>query len=523
MFRPIYHLRSLLIVPLLCLLACAGGDSYPPDVASALSAAGENAPELKRVIEHYRTEEDTLKLRAAYFLIGNMEEHCYVTYALVDTARNEIELDVRDYPNYDSLRVAAHTLEDSLGELDFTRKDKVLDLERISADYLINQIDLAFRAWREKPWAQQLSFQDFLTYVLPYRGSNEPLDDWRELFRQKYAGLEDKMEDPTDPIEAASLINDDIKTWFTFDARYYYHPADQSVSEMLESHMGRCEDMTNLAICALRANGIAVTSDYTPSWANAGGNHAWNAIVTPAGKVIPFMGAEANPGSYRLSNRLAKAYRKTYSQQPGNLIFQERKQESVPPWLKGKSYVDVTSDYVDVCDVNVALNRPLPDSVDIAYLCVFNSGEWQAVQWGRIANAEAAFTDMGVDIVYLPALYLNEKLVPCAPPILLQGDCQKVELTGKAQKKATLQLTSTTRRAEAVATDGIAKTSLTASKVYELFFWQDGWKSFGKAIATDRPLVFDGVPADALYWLVAEDSDKEERVFTYRDGRQIWW
>lgn len=37
--------------------------------------------------------------------------------------------------------------------------------------------------------------------------------------------------------------------------------------------------MTNLAIFAMRANGLAVTSDYTPFWADSSNNHAWNAIL----------------------------------------------------------------------------------------------------------------------------------------------------------------------------------------------------------------------------------------------------
>ena len=83
--------------------------------------------------------------------------------------------------------------------------------------------------------------------------------------------------------------------------------------------------MTNLTIYAMRANGLAVTSDYTPYWANSGNNHAWNAIVTPGGEVIPFMGAESNPGKYHLANKVAKVYRKTFGKQKANLAFQQRK------------------------------------------------------------------------------------------------------------------------------------------------------------------------------------------------------
>ena len=82
---------------------------------------------------------------------------------------------------------------------------------------------------------------------------------------------------------------------------------------MMETKLGRCEDMTNMTIFALRANGLPVTSDYTPHWANSGNNHAWNAILDKNDSVIIFMGGEANPGEYELGHKLAKVYRKSFS------------------------------------------------------------------------------------------------------------------------------------------------------------------------------------------------------------------
>ena len=58
---------------------------------------------------------------------------------------------------------------------------------------------------------------------------------------------------------------------------------------------------------------------------------------------------------------------------------------------------------------------------------------------------------------------------------------------------------------------------------YELFYWQDEWQSAGIQIATSKPMIFDDVPADRLYWMVQIDSRKEERIFTFEDEMQIWW
>ncbi|RME19945.1 MAG: transglutaminase domain-containing protein, partial [Candidatus Zixiibacteriota bacterium] len=401
--------------PLLCLFAplllvgChvkITGDTYPPKVAAVLDAAGDNRPQLEQVIEHYRRSGDTLKLKAAYFLIGNLKDKSYVTYRLFDTSGATVSLDVLAYPDYKALTHAVDSIERERGELDYEHTGETDDAKVITADYLIHNIDAAFTAWREKPWARGLTFDEFCNYVLPYRGSNEPLENWRDTFLTRYADLTAELGDSADPIAVAARINDDIKSWFTFDPRYYYHPTDQGIKEMFASGKGRCEDMTNLAIYAMRANGLAVTSDYTPYWANSGNNHAWNAIVTPDGKVVPFMGCEANPGTYHLWNKLAKVYRKTFAQQPTTLAMQPHKQDSLPRFLGGDSYLDVTADYVPTVDVTITLKKSVPDSVDIAYICVFNSGHWRPIDWGRIEGNQATFHNIGTDIMYLPALYL---------------------------------------------------------------------------------------------------------------------
>ncbi len=494
---------------------------YPSEITSVLDSAGDNRMELEKVLFHFKS--DSLKFKAACYLIKNMPGHSYVTYKLVDTAGNEIPFDALDYPAYDSLTKTFNSLQAKTGELDFKKKDLFEDVKAIKAGLLINHIDYAFLAWQEKPWARWLSFDQFCGYVLPYRGSNEPLEDWRPYFWDKYINLPNEMNDSTNPVEAASLINNDIKKWFTFSEIYYYHPTDQGLDEMRRAGLGRCEDMTNLAIFAMRSNGLAVTSDYTPYWGNAGNNHAWNAILLPEGKVVPFMGDEANPGEYKLANKIAKAYRKTYEDHPENLVFQDRKQKKIPGWLAGKSYSDVTSAYARVSDLTVDLAAPLPDSIDIAYLCVFNSGEWQAIQWGRAADNKALFKEMGRDILYLPALYINEKIVPHRAPFILDTAGQMHSITPDTANLIPLNLTSITNPKLESSTEGIERTEVKTGQEYELFYWKGEWKSLGKAKAADSGVAFAKVPSGGLYWLRKTASSKDERIFTMIGGVQHWW
>lgn len=57
---------------------------------------------------------------------------------------------------------------------------------------------------------------------------------------------------------------------------------------------------------------------------------------------------------------------------------------------------------------------------------------------------------------------------------------------------------------------------------YELFYYDYGWHSLGEQTASTDSLEWDG-PAGALYWLHCLDGGREERIFTYENGRQIWW
>jgi hypothetical protein len=508
---------------LLCGVAAAQQAAPPPDIAAALDSAKTNRPNIERVLQRYLASSDLYTYKAARFLIANMEGHCYATYALRDTLDNEVAWDIFDYDGYGPMFTAWAKLDSIHGPLDFGKKDLVNDLEVISDTFLIENIDYAFKAWHEKPWAKSLSFANFCEYVLPYRGSNEPLESWRKPLYEKYANLQSQMTDTTDPIEAARLINKDVMTWFGFDSIYYFHPTDQGYAEMLRHGKGRCEDMTNMAIYAMRANGLAVTSDYTPFWADAGNNHAWNSIVTARGDVIPFMGAEAAPGEYHLFHKLAKAYRKTYSKQLDNLVFQTKKQAKIPGWLAGKNFVDVTSAYVDVACPTIRISATIPDSVDIAYICVFNSGQWEAIQWGRIYDSLVTFTAMGMDIAYMPAFYLNEEIVSCGAPFILDKNGLTKELVADTTQKISARLVSTSAISGQQAADDSLKTYLTAGHTYELFYWQNGWKSLGKATAESKPLVFENVPSSGLYWLVADGSSKEERIFTIENGKQVWW
>ena len=60
--------------------------------------------------------------------------------------------------------------------------------------------------------------------------------------------------------------------------------------------------------------------------------------------------------------------------------------------------------------------------------------------------------------------------------------------------------------------------------LYELFWWNGGrWQSLGRQLATRPSLEYRDAPARALFLLRDLTKGREERIFTYEDGRQQFW
>lgn len=514
--------RNFLFFGISLLLISCSSVKYTEQAKLTLQDSKNNKKELKTAAKYFMKNNQADKLGALLFLYENMRNHAFVKIGLFDENEIEVNWKFEQYDNYDEAKKALDLLEEEFGELHWKKKEKKIDHQTISSEFIIDNIDLAFKAWEEKPWSQDYNYKIFKEYILPYRGSNEPIESWRSwrgYFLDNYKDIPSQMFDETDILEAAEIINKDLKNWFKFNSKYYLHPTDQGLFEMLMSKEGRCEDMSNLAIYALRANGIAATSDYTPHWANTGNNHAWNVLIMPDGKTVPFMGAESDLKSYELSGKAAKVYRKMFSEQKNNLAFKLRDNENAPAWLSGKCYTDVTNEYTRVSDVNISIDTTIPDSTRFLYLCVFNSGEWKAIHWAELIDSTAIFTNMGVDIAYLPMFYVNEDLIPASQPFILTKNGDKKILNGDDSFENVILKAVTNQKRGRTSSSSY----LENGAKYELFYWDEGWISFGTQVAKNSPLTFEDLPSNRLYWLVKENSDEEERIFTYTNQKQFWW
>ncbi|MDR1372205.1 MAG: hypothetical protein LBJ17_03630 [Dysgonamonadaceae bacterium] len=60
---------------------------------------------------------------------------------------------------------------------------------------------------------------------------------------------------------------------------------------------------------------------------------------------------------------------------------------------------------------------------------------------------------------------------------------------------------------------------------YELLYWNKaGWQSLGVRTGTENTeLIFDNCPTNALFLLRNHTRGAEERIFTYENGKQVFW
>ena len=127
-------------------------DWWPAEVARALESAGDNRAELVKVLRGAPTEQRN----GMAFLVANMPER---------------------------------------------------DLRTLRADFLTENVALAYRARNEMPWGKAVPEDLFLNDVLPYANVDERRDDWRKEFFDLCLPL---VKDCKTPSEAAQKLNTEL-------------------------------------------------------------------------------------------------------------------------------------------------------------------------------------------------------------------------------------------------------------------------------------------------------------------------
>jgi len=255
------YFLCLLIGSLLFLFS--GCVSYPTSLNTNFQLAGKNNSELKKVIRHYSTHRaDSLKRQAAIFLIGNMDAH--VSYVSKSWDNFQVELDTlyKKENRSSELIKGFNALYDKYAN-GLQNITYVSDLQTVSAQFLIANIDQAFQTWKS-PYCHYLNFADFCEYILPYRVATEPISDWRAEFNNQFIPqLYARLKERKDSLSARNICNA-LKT-YPYGTTIFF-PADMpdfNVHTLSVMRLGSCYYFSLQDALAARCMGVPVAVDNT--------------------------------------------------------------------------------------------------------------------------------------------------------------------------------------------------------------------------------------------------------------------
>lgn len=398
------------------LSSCGSEAVYSPELAKALDRAARNRKELMEVLEHY--ENDPEKLAAAKFLIRNMHGHYSYQGAELDSLETFLAQLTRKEVNFfftpDQLKRW-----EKFSFINLPRKD---DLRSVSADMLIENIDLAFKQWKERPWNRDLSFDDFCELILPYSISDDQPVKWRRLYADHYNHILDSIYQGSDVIEAALVMLKHIQNekWIYNDQLLTPH---RTATNLFHNRVGFRRDWCDLLIYAMRSCGIPVTTDnilFSPD-----NHHSYQWVVVrdpitsdyyPIGFDDYIPDRSRRPSSPRT---IGKVYRQSYARQEDRMTALNDIR-SLPVRLNNPFLHDVTSQYFGQNGATVEI-RPT-DSKMMAYLGLWTGGSWEIVDTGRRNGDRVTFNDLEPGVIFVPVRHTTEGFVPCGDAFYITND-----------------------------------------------------------------------------------------------------
>jgi hypothetical protein len=411
--------------------ACKQSTNY---LEAALQLAGNNRPELEKVLQHYSSNPtDSLKYKATVFLIENMPGH-YSFEEPNDLTKYYDEIDsmfetYKSYP-YDDHLIKIY--EDISHKYNINQLKIIPDLMCIKSDYLIDNIDRAFEVWQHGNWATHLNFDDFCEYILPYKCEDgQTLDNWREYSKGVYSkGLEILHYCPLYrnlAFKAGEVMNLELKKQLVPNINLTNMSMPiKRVRSAIKKPFGNCAEYGFIATSAFRAEGIPVMMDYIPQWPFRSMGHTWNILLDNYGKNVIFVGCNSKLGlPHKEDHPIAKVFRKRYAINR-EIETLHRTEKYIPPLLRSPFFKDVTTEYVRTFDIDIEFKQKIDNQY--AYLAVFNNKEWIPIQWGKTNGKKATFKNIGGHAVYLPVSYDARGVVPIANPFILTATGEKKEL-----------------------------------------------------------------------------------------------
>lgn len=382
-------------------------------VERALKYAGDNRIVLDSVLEYYK--DNPLKREAAYFLIANMPYYFSFSSPAIDSIK---------YLEKKFLRKRYYTKEElaKWESIDWGDLKKIYDIQVINADLLIENIDLAFKAWESRSWSKYYSFADFCEYILPYRIGTEPLEKWRKVYYERYNHVLDSLYQGTDVLKAAQEMIVYLRKEGFVNNRDGTYP-NLGAMFLLENRVGFCRDACDVASYVMRAIGIPVGIDNYITSPSYRLRHFWNALIDTTGMSIPFN----YPDKIKVTRvehdnrKRGKVYRTCFGIQSEKIkgIYKDK---NVPVLFRNIFLRDVTKEYFPKNKVEFNVTDK---NIDYAYLSIYDGQKYIPIDISVVKSGKAQFNNMEDSLVYYPSLIKEGVMEPAGYPFLLNNQIQE--------------------------------------------------------------------------------------------------
>jgi hypothetical protein len=146
------------------------------------------------------------------------------------------------------------------------------DLKSLSSEFILGQLNGAFKVREEFDWCKNLPDSIFLNEVLPYYNLDENRDNWREDFYNRFSPY---VKDCKTIYEAIDSVNLNIMEELGVEYNTKRSAVNISPFQAIKEQMATCTGLSFLLVNAFRSVGIPARIAGTPLWTNMRGNHSW--------------------------------------------------------------------------------------------------------------------------------------------------------------------------------------------------------------------------------------------------------
>lgn len=494
-----------------------GWNSYSQLNKNTLKNIIKNNSQLETVINHYKKEGNKDKLRAAYFLIANMKGKGTYSNDLVDSKGIFVGFNISNFENEEKEKQWLDSVTRIRGKL--TEKEVFLpDSKCITSQFLIDNIDRAFEARQKSPFCKDLSEADFYEYILPYRVGTEKLESWRNNVLSDFSKAQiDSIYNFTTVLAAVNYVDKIFQKRFEFGGnRYFKQKKVRSYSELLSDKVGKCDDMCNLVVFALRALGIPSGFDgirYKRASNDVG--HQWVFVLdVKTNKCYPFDALSNNgPGFFNLPYKNApKVLRKQFAL-PADTSIKNDQAVIHPDFFENNS-IDVTSEYFETTNLEIPLEKK---QQDLVYLSIWHKGWWKPVDYVFNPNQSSVmFNNVSKDNLYCLTKYRFFATEEINEPFIVNRYGEMKYLSSLGLKKninlndyVNKELRNAKNNAQVL--DFENKTEL-SHKVVQENLKKDEWIMLSK----------ENLKTNTLY-LFVDDSNKINKVFLLKNDGSVDW